>query len=289
MASTILAVGAAGKFAGLVLPALAKRGARVRGLVRDPADAEGVQRHGAAEVAIGDLRDRAALDAALRGVDKVFYISPTALEDEVAVGRGVVDAAKAAGVQRFVFSALIHPEIGAMSHHVAKAAIEEAVLASNMPYTFLHPAVFFQNITAEDLAGAAASGTFAEPWSTQARLSRVDFRDVAEVAAIALLEDRLAYGTFELCAEGRPDREDLAALMAAALGQAVRAGRLASGPDKPPPVMAAMFNWYDKHGLPGNALILRSILGREPATLRAYLGELAAELKAAPAPLPRVA
>jgi hypothetical protein len=37
-----------------------------------------------------------------------------------------------------------------------------------------------------------------------------------------------------------------------------------------------MFAWYDKHGLLGNALILRAILGREPRTLRSYLGELAA-------------
>jgi uncharacterized protein YbjT (DUF2867 family) len=32
--STILAVGAAGNFAGLVVPALAERGVKVRGLVR---------------------------------------------------------------------------------------------------------------------------------------------------------------------------------------------------------------------------------------------------------------
>ena len=38
--STILAVGAAGKFAGLVVPALAERGAKVRGLVWDEAKAK---------------------------------------------------------------------------------------------------------------------------------------------------------------------------------------------------------------------------------------------------------
>ena len=32
---TILAVGAAGKYAGLVVPELARRGATVRGLIRD--------------------------------------------------------------------------------------------------------------------------------------------------------------------------------------------------------------------------------------------------------------
>jgi hypothetical protein len=38
-----------------------------------------------------------------------------------------------------------------------------------------------------------------------------------------------------------------------------------------------MFEWYDKRGLLGNALVLRAILGREPRTLRAYLEELAAQ------------
>ncbi|MBC8123742.1 MAG: NAD(P)H-binding protein [Gemmatimonadaceae bacterium] len=80
--STILAVGAAGKFASLVVPELAKRGAKVRGLVRDAKQGEEVRKHGAAEVAVGDLRNRASLDAALKGVDSVFYIAPAFIPAE---------------------------------------------------------------------------------------------------------------------------------------------------------------------------------------------------------------
>ena len=47
--ATILAVGAAGKFAGLVIPELARRGARVRGLVRDPNQSDAVRKRGAIE------------------------------------------------------------------------------------------------------------------------------------------------------------------------------------------------------------------------------------------------
>jgi uncharacterized protein YbjT (DUF2867 family) len=53
MSGTILAVGADGKCAGLVIPALAARGAKVRGLVRKPGSTAGVRDKGAAEVAIG--------------------------------------------------------------------------------------------------------------------------------------------------------------------------------------------------------------------------------------------
>jgi len=287
MTPTILAVGASGKFAGLVLPELAKRGAKVRGLIRNASEAGEVRRHGASETAVGDLRDRTSLDAALLGIEAVFYILPATLPNEVEVGHGMVDAAKAAGVRRFVFSSLIHPVLGALSHHITKAAIEEAVLASDMEFTFLHPAVFFQDITAAQLADVRTSGVFSEPWSTGTRFSRVDYRDVAEVAAIALTEERLNYGTFELCADGHPDRHDLAALMAAVLGRKVKATRLSPPASPKPPAgsnaekealkMAAMFDWYDRHGLVGNPLILHAILGRPPRTLGAYLEELAAE------------
>lgn len=125
-----LAVGADGKFAHLVVPELAKRGAQVRGLIRDPRKSESVLQNGAAEIAIGDLTDPASLDAALHGVDRVFYLAPAGIPREVEVGKGFVAAAKRAGVRRFVFSALIQPIISAMPHHLAKAPVEEAILAS---------------------------------------------------------------------------------------------------------------------------------------------------------------
>ena len=87
----------------------ARRGVNVRGLTRDPRQAEAVRRRGAAEVAIGDLRDPASLDAALEGVDAVFYIAPAFMSDEAEAGQRLVAAAKRAGVRRLVFSSAIYP------------------------------------------------------------------------------------------------------------------------------------------------------------------------------------
>jgi uncharacterized protein YbjT (DUF2867 family) len=42
MIPTILAIGAAGRFAGLVIPELAKRGAKVRGLIHHAEQADEV-------------------------------------------------------------------------------------------------------------------------------------------------------------------------------------------------------------------------------------------------------
>lgn len=271
----ILAFGAAGHFAGLVLPELAKRGAKVRGFVSDPKQADSVRKHGAGEVVVGDLRDQKSVRAALEGVDRVFYLAPAFLADEAAVGKSVVAAAIDAGVRRFVFSSVIHPVLSGLANHAAKAPVEEAVLDSTLEYSFLHPTLFFQNY-AEGWDKVVQTGVLAEPWSNDTRFSRVDYRDVAELAAVALTEERLLYGTFELCAEGALDRWEVAALMADALGRDITASRIdpeSLGPEAAP--MRPMFDHYEHFGLRGNALTLRALLGREPRTLRAYFEELA--------------
>ncbi len=275
MDETILAVGAGGKFAGLVIPELARRGARVRGFVHDPADADAVRAHGAHDVVIGDLADGASVVAALKGVDRVFYIAPVALPAEAHVGKAFVAASIAARVRRFVFSSVIHPVLSGLPNHAQKAPVEEAVLNSDLEYSFLHPTMLFQNYT-EAWSGIVKTGVVTEPWSNDTRFSRVDYRDVAEVAAIALTEDRLLYGTFELCAEDALDRHEVAMLIGEVLGRKISPKRI--DPDTlgdAAQTMRPMFDHYDRIGLRGNALTLRAILGHEPRSLRVFFEELA--------------
>jgi uncharacterized protein YbjT (DUF2867 family) len=224
---------------------------------------------------VGDLRDAESVATALEGVDRVFYLAPVMLSGQADIGKAFVAAAIAAGVRRFVFSSVIHPVLQDLPNHAQKASVEDAVLNSNLEYSFLHPTVLFQNYGAE-WDRIVETGILAEPWSNATRLSRVDYRDVAEVAAIALTEDRLLYGTFELCAEGWLDRHDVAALINGVLGREITPQRLdpnALGEAVAP--LRPMFDHYDRIGLRGNALTLRAILGREPRTLAAYFAELA--------------
>ena len=278
----ILAMGAAGKFAGMVVPELTKRGANVRGFVRSPDEINAPRAAGANETVIGDLTDEASVRTAMKGVDRVFYIAPAFLPNEAEVGIRVVEAAKDAGVKRFVFSSVIHPVLAELANHAAKAPVEDAVLTSGMDYTFLHPTVFFQNF-AGSWPQISQTGVFNEPWSADSRFSRVDYRDVAEAAAIALTEDRLLYGTFELCSEGWPDRHEIAELISEVLGRPVKAASAdpqaaATGAGPGAPALEKMFRWYDHQGLRGNALTLRALLGREPRTLRRFFEELAGPL-----------
>jgi uncharacterized protein YbjT (DUF2867 family) len=272
---TVLAVGAAGNLAGLVVPELVERRAKVRGLVRKPEQVDEAKRRGATEVAVADLADLDGLRAALQGVDAVFHVGPAFAPDEIQMGQNVVQAAARAGVRKFVFSSVIHPILSKLPNHAAKAQVEEALINSDLEFTILHPTVLFQNYSTF-WAKVVQTGILEEPWSPNTRFSRVDYRDVAEVAAIALTEDRLAYGTFELCSSGILNRHEVAALISEVLGRQVTVGTI--DPDalgQFPNDMRTMCEHYDHRGLLGNPLVSRAILGREPRTLRAYFEELA--------------
>ena len=275
-AETFLVFGAAGHAAGYVVSALAARNVRVRGFVRQAGRRDAALKRGAAEVVVGDLSERDSVRAALADVTAVFYLAPAFIADEADIGMAIIEQSRRAGVRRFVFSSVIHPGLDLINHS-AKAPVECALYDSGMDYAVLQPALFFQNFAAS-FDRAVSSGVLAEPWSAETRFSRVDYRDVADVAALALTEDRLVGGTYELAADGHLNRHDVAELMSRAAGKPVSAERLDPGTlTDVAPAMRAMFDHYDHSGLLSTAVTLSAALGHPPRTLSDYFHELAKE------------
>src|SRR5689334_14358501 len=91
----ILVTGATGTIGGDLLVRLCSAGAPVRALVRSPERGDDLRGYDC-ELAVGRYDDRAALDAALRGVDRVFLVS-RAGERQVEEESAVIDAVGRAG------------------------------------------------------------------------------------------------------------------------------------------------------------------------------------------------
>lgn len=289
-ARRVLVVGAAGRFAGLVPQALRDKGVTVRGLVRDAQRAPHALANGVDEVAVADLRSPETLAAALDGVDGVFYIGPAFAPDESQLGVNMVAAARRAGVRRFVFSSVIQPTDVSLANHASKIPVEQALFDSGLQFTVLQPANFYQNL----LGGwgrVVAEGTFAEPYPVDVPVARVDYRDVAEVAALALTTDRLAHGCFELAGEAGLTRTQIGAMMSDALGRTIVAGEVDFerwAARLPLDYTAAQWELlrrihehYAAHGLRANTLVLQAILGRPPRSMQAFLRELATSTRGA--------
>lgn len=148
----ILVVGATGMLGGMITRRLLEQGKQVRILVREGADYQALVDAGA-EPVFGDLKDRASLDAAMRGVETVLTTANSARrggEDNVRTiefegNRNLIDAAKDAGVQHFVFTSALGADVDSPVPFLqGKAAAEEHLKQSGMTYTILSPNLFME-------------------------------------------------------------------------------------------------------------------------------------------------
>lgn len=271
----IVVLSAAGYTGRCVVEALAARGLAVRGMVRDPGATARVRALGAAEVVVGDLRDLTAVAEALHGADGVFLAVPRFLPEEAALSEAVIDLARRAGARRFVLSGVYHPSLGELVNHVAKQRAEARLYTSGLEFTVLQPARFMHGLLLSSRDRVLSEGVLGDAFRAESAMAYVDYRDVAEVAALAFATPDLVGGTFELSAPGQPTLHEIAAVLGELLGRAVRAQHVPLADYAPAaslltnPYAADGFrrlrDHYDRHGFPGgNALVLRSILGREP-------------------------
>lgn len=277
----ILITGAAGKTGAAVLHRLTQRGEKVRAFVRSEIQAANVTALGAAQVVVGDLRNANLMAQAAQGVRAIYHICPNMHPDEIAIGRGVIAAAQAAGVERLVYHSVLHPQTQEMPHHWNKLAVEELILASGLPFTILQPTAYMQNILASWRA-IVDEGVYRVPYPPQTRLSLVDVADVAEVAARMLVEDGHESATYELVGCPALSQLDVAAALSERVGRPVRVeevgldawernARSAGLSDYAVETLMQMFRYYARHGLVGNPNVLGWLLGRAPASLAAFL------------------
>lgn len=124
----ILVMGATGYVGGRLVPRLVADGHEVRCLTRRPRKLDGVTWAGQVEVVAGDAMDRASLDAAMGGVEVVYYLvhSINAAGDfgdlDRRAAQHTADAAAAAGVRRIVYLGGFVPEGDDVSEHLASRA-----------------------------------------------------------------------------------------------------------------------------------------------------------------------
>jgi uncharacterized protein YbjT (DUF2867 family) len=204
----------------------------------------------------------ADLPAALAGADAVHLIAPNLHPDEPGYVAEVLDAMAAAGVGRVTYHSVAAPYVPAMPHHLGKAAAEDRVRRSGADWTILQPCAYLQN-----LLPALRAGELAVPYCVDTPFGLVDLRDVAAAAAAVLTEPGHVGATYELGGPALVSVADVARTAGVVLGRPVPARRTDPDPDAHP-WLRAMFDYYDRHGLPAGPLPLRALLGRTPTGVR---------------------
>jgi len=233
---------------------------------------------GAEKAIIGDIGEESALRSAMRGVRNVYHICPNMNPEEIVIGNLVIEEARNAGVEHFVYHSVLHPQTEKMNHHWGKLRVEEMLFESGIPFTVLQPAPYMQNLLA-GWKSIVEDGVLRVPYSVNSKFSFVDLEDVAEAAKIVLTEPNHKNAIYELAGTMPMSHVEVAKIFGHVLNRNVRAEKEESGDWRFRAIgiseyalesLIRMFEYYDQWGLKGNPNMLRWILKREPTSLKTF-------------------
>lgn len=215
----ILIVGVTGVLGRETAHQLLAAGYQVRGLTRNPENAQDLKQLGV-EIVQGDLIDPESLRRACQGVDAVLACAhqlmgsgqykSEAVDDQG--HRSLIDAARAAQVKHFVYTSIQ----GVSPNHPAdffrtKVKIEEYLKASGLSYTILRPTAFME-WHMHNLLGASilATGKTTIFGSGNNPTNFIAARDAAQVAVLALTDPKLKNCTIEIGGPENPTKNQVA-------------------------------------------------------------------------------
>lgn len=256
---TIAITAAGGHLGRLALAEAVRVESDVIAIVRDPA------RLGAppvgVEVRTATYDDRAAMTAALAGVDELLFISGNEVGRRVEQHRNVIDAAVAAGVSRLVYTSAPRDTVIAPEHQ----ATEEYLAASGLSWTVVRDNWYHENYLAEIpqvretgvLLANAGDGRVASG-------SRADYAAGAIAVLTGEWRDRARY---EFGGDIAWDYHELAATLAELLGRPVRYEAVNA---------ATLVDTLTAAGLPRGAAEFAAAVGEDIAAGR--LGEVTGDL-----------
>lgn len=231
----IALIGASGVLGRQTVPLLLAQGHAVRAMTRSPQRAVALAASGC-EPVIGDLIEPASLARACQGVDAVVAGAHSMLgrgrwRSEAVDGAGsraLIEAARAAGVRRFVYVSVC----GAAPDHPVdffrtKWSVEQAVRASGMAHVILRPTAFMEWHVHEFNGRAVLErGEIRTIGSGAKPRNFVAAADVAQFVVRALSDDALRGRALEIGGPANLTHHEVARLYASTAGIDPRERRL---------------------------------------------------------------
>jgi uncharacterized protein YbjT (DUF2867 family) len=185
-----------------VVSRLLREGYQVRAFVRDRDKAQSLFPENV-EIFTGALEDKASLQKANEGIDRVFLVLPLEYQFDVATTQGynAINAARDAKVELLVFntSTFIPTQVTDAVAFEIKRNVEQYIHQSGVPHIILRPPVYMDNLAAPwSLPSIVQQSVVAYPLSPETRVSWISLDDAAAFVVEALKRPELAGSTFDI-------------------------------------------------------------------------------------------
>ena len=260
----ILVTGATGHQGGSVARALLADGWKVRALTRHPDSAAANELKSlGAEIVTGDMSEPLSLEEPLKGCYGVFSVQQPreyGVQGEINQGITLIDAAKRAGVKRFVYNSVASADMNTgIPFFDSKVKIEEHLSKSGLEYTILRPVFFMENLL--DLKDSIYDGKLRLGLKADVEIEVISLHDIGRFAALAFREPKNWINrTLEIAGD-----ELTGPQMAELLGKAI--GREVVYEEQPydeiekySADMAMMYEWFNLRGYTVDIKSLRQIM-----------------------------
>lgn len=185
MAEKIVVTGATGNIGYYVVKELIEKGAKVKAAVTNPSSVKAPLNKFDCEFIEFDFLKPETFESALFEVDRIFLIRPPQLAKPKRDMMPFLETAKAKGIKHIVFVSLLGVEKNPIVPH---RKIEDMIRALEIPYTFLRPSFFMQNLNTTHQEDIKLRDELYMPVG-KAKTSFIDTRDIALIAANCLVED----------------------------------------------------------------------------------------------------
>ena len=204
---TIAVPAAAGQLGHIVIDKLKQKvsAGDLLALVRRPEQTEVL---GVAAQPI-DYSAPATLDAPLRGVNTLLLISSSEIGKRAVQHANVIAAAKKAGVERIVYTSVLHADVSSLSLADEHRATEAELKSSGLAYTLLRNGWYTENYTGS--VGPALTNGALIGSAGDGRISSATREDLAEAAVAVLTTPGHENMTYELAGDEAWTLTDLAA------------------------------------------------------------------------------
>lgn len=219
MHNPILVLGATGNVGGHIVRGLVAKGAPVKAAIYPP-ELPTYQAAPGVEAVPYDFYRAETFGPALAGVKRLYMMCK---DNDSAPDKALnpfVDQAKAAGIEHIVVMTGLHVEKAPDT--VGYRRVEKYVMASGIPYTILRPSWFMQFFQFPFILATIKQRAGIYLPAGDGKVSFIDARDIAAVAATALTEDRHAGKEYPLTGGEALSFADVAATIAQAAGRSIR-------------------------------------------------------------------
>ncbi|MBC7475609.1 MAG: SDR family oxidoreductase [Candidatus Sericytochromatia bacterium] len=154
---------------------------------------------------------------AIIGVKKVYLVRPPALSDVKRYIKPFIDFLKNEKIEQLAFLSLIGAE---NNHFVPHYKIEQYIIESGIPYTFIRPSFFMQNLSTTHSQDIKENSEIFIP-AGKGKTSFIDVRDIAEVSSLALSELGHKNKAYELTGSQALDYYQVAEIMSRVLDRKI--------------------------------------------------------------------